>query len=70
MFAFVIVHRPLGGDTSAFSLYVAMSETSAEALARVRERFGLEGSCEVNGKPLASKTADALGLQPGDVRAL
>jgi hypothetical protein len=36
----------------------------------VTEQIGLDGTRQVNGKPLDSATTAALGLHPGDIRAL
>jgi hypothetical protein len=69
MFAYVIIHRPSGRDTSIFALYVAMAENADEAIKSVASKFALDGSYEINGKPLDGVTVSALGLQPGDVRA-
>jgi hypothetical protein len=70
MFAYVIIHRPSGRDTSIFTLYVATAGSADEAIESVTRKFALSGSCEVNGKPLDTVTVAALGLQPGDVHAL
>ena len=66
---FVHVHRP-PDRTGDFELYVAVTETSPEAVTAIKERFGLGGWLEVNGRPLDDRTVAALGLAPGDVRAM
>jgi hypothetical protein len=70
MFAFVILHRLPSRNTSVFAPYVAIAESNDEAIAMLTEQIGLDGTCQVNGKPLDSATTAALVLQPGDVRAL
>jgi hypothetical protein len=68
--AFVIINRPADRGPTNFVLYVAMAATREEALAAVLDKFRPVGDCEVNGKELAEATAAALGLLPGDVRAM
>jgi hypothetical protein len=44
MFAFVIIHRPRGRDTSIFTLYVAMAESAEEAIKNVTSTFAIDGT--------------------------
>jgi hypothetical protein len=66
--AFVVLHRP-DGPKGPFLLYVAMTETRQQAIEAVR-KFAPLGDLEINGNPLADKTAAALALAANEVRRL
>lgn len=67
--AFVVLRRP-PGQRSLFDMYVAMVETKEAAIRAVQAACGAEGDYEINGKPLSVDTAQALRLEPGEVRKL
>ena len=67
--AYVILNRPPASSRDMV-LYVIIAASPAEAIAAVKAKVNPGGDLEVNGRPLAPSTAEALNLQPGEVRRL